>query len=161
MTWDCPVYYKVLIWHAQVKTIESFRFTRFAGGVTGVFFWGGKVIFPDFFPGVKCFFPVGNSHFGRPKTNFRRFQKWKAKQQQQQQKCPHLFLITFPTSLLQFSLFLLNFHPLSLFSLPLFFPMNTSTKISRSEISGDTLPPPRLLRHCVLRNGNVNVIRIQ
>ena len=26
-------------------------------GVTGNFFWGGKVIFPDFFPGVKYFFP--------------------------------------------------------------------------------------------------------
>ena len=52
-------------------------------GVTGKFFWGGKVIFPDFFPGVKCFFPVENFHFGRPKTNFSHFQKWKAKQKQQ------------------------------------------------------------------------------
>ena len=39
-------------------------------GVTGIFFRGGKVIFPWFIPGVKCFFPVENSHFGTPKTNF-------------------------------------------------------------------------------------------
>ena len=29
-----------------------------------IFFRGGKVIFPDFFPDVKCFFLVENSHFG-------------------------------------------------------------------------------------------------
>ena len=42
-------------------------------GVTGILFWGGKVIFPDFFPDVKCFFRVENSDFGRSKTNFRCF----------------------------------------------------------------------------------------
>ena len=47
-----------------------FLFSPFNKGVTGKIFWGGKVIFPDFFPGVKCFFPVENFHFGRPKTNF-------------------------------------------------------------------------------------------
>ena len=86
-------------------------------GVTGIFFWGGKVIFPDFFPGVKCFFPVENSHFGRPKTNFRRFQKWKKKKKK---KGPHLFFWRFPASISNFPPFLLNFHPFSLFSLPLF-----------------------------------------
>ena len=30
-----------------------------------------------FFLDVKCFFPVENSYFGRPKTNSRRFKKWK------------------------------------------------------------------------------------
>ena len=33
-------------------------------------FLRGQVIFPDFFPGVKCFFPVENFHFGRPVENF-------------------------------------------------------------------------------------------
>ena len=42
-------------------------------GVRGIFFRGGKVIFPEFFPSVKCFFSVENSHFGRPKTNFSGF----------------------------------------------------------------------------------------
>ena len=41
-------------------------------GVTGKFFWGGKVIFPDFFP-------EENFHFVRPKTNFSGFEKWQAK----------------------------------------------------------------------------------
>ena len=44
-------------------------------GVPGIFFLRGKVIFPDFFPGVKCFFPVENFHFVRPKTNFSGFEK--------------------------------------------------------------------------------------
>ena len=42
-------------------------------------FLRGQSHFSWFFPGVKCFFPVENSHFGRPKTNFCCFQKWKAK----------------------------------------------------------------------------------
>ena len=62
----------------------SFAFNRVAiyvphRGVSGIFFRRGKVVFPDFFPGVKCFFPVENSNFGRPKTNFSGFEKWKAK----------------------------------------------------------------------------------
>ena len=82
---------------------------------------GAKSFFLIFFPGVKCFFPVENSHFGWPKTNFRRFQKW----------------------ILQFSFFSSQFLPLSLFSLPLF-SRYTSAKISRSEVSGvhsAPLPP--------------------
>ena len=47
-----------------------YSFTRVCRGVTGIFFWGGKVTFPDFFPVV--------------------FQKWKAKEK----KSPHLFFIT-------------------------------------------------------------------
>ena len=39
-------------------------------GASEEYFSEGKVIFPDFFPDVKCFFPVEKSHFGRPKTNF-------------------------------------------------------------------------------------------
>ena len=60
-------------------------------GVTGKFFWGGKVIFPDFFffAGVKCFSPVQNFHFGRPKTNFSRFEKWKAKKKKKKKKKTH------------------------------------------------------------------------
>ena len=39
---------------------------------------GAKSFFLIFFLKVECFFPVGNSHFGRPKTNFSGFKKWKA-----------------------------------------------------------------------------------
>ena len=38
-------------------------------GVTGIFFRGGTVIFPDFFSRRDTLFPGGNSHFGRPKSN--------------------------------------------------------------------------------------------
>ena len=37
-------------------------------------FQRGKVIFRDFFLGLKCFFPVQNSHLGRPTTNFSGFE---------------------------------------------------------------------------------------
>ena len=73
-----------------------------------IFLWG-QSHFSWFFPGVKCFFPVENSHFGTPKTNFRRFQKWNAKKKKK--KGPHLFplFLTFPSSLFPFTIFLLFF----------------------------------------------------
>ena len=46
-------------------------------GIRGIFFRGGKAIFLEFFPGVKCYFLVENFHFGRRKTNFSGFKKWK------------------------------------------------------------------------------------
>ena len=129
-----------------------------------MFFWGGKVICPDLFPDVKCFFPVENSRFGRPKTNFRRFQKWKAKKKKKKKKGPHLFstsfylfitfpssIYNFPSSLIQFSFFSSQFLPLSHFSLPLFpfFPI-CKQKFPCQKSLGGTLPPaPRLLRHCL------------
>ena len=116
-------------------------------GVTGIFFWGGKVIFPDFFPGVKCFFPVENSHFGRPKTNFRRFQKWKAKKKKKKKKKKlyNVFLLQFSV----FHLFFSIFTPFPFFSLASFFPIRQQ-KFPRQKSRGGALPPcPRLLRHCV------------
>ena len=91
-------------------------------GITGIFFRGGKVNFPIFFPGVKCFFLVENYHFGRPKTDFSGFERWKAKKK----KGPLfiLYFVTFPPSSFNFppSLFQFSFFssPFSLFSLPLF-----------------------------------------
>ena len=135
-------------------------------GITGIFFWGGKVIFPDSFPGVKWFLPVKISHFGRSKTNFCRFQMWKAqkikstKKKKRERKSSSPLFITFPTSISnfppsllqfsQFSFFSSQFSPLFPFFPCLFFP-NTSAKLSRSEISGGALcpPAPRLLRHCM------------
>ena len=120
-------------------------------GVTGIFFWGGKVIFPDFFPGVKCFFPVENFHFGRYKTNFRWFQKWKTKKKKK--KGHHLFInffffynfptsiSNFPPSLLQFSS---QFSPLFPFFLASFFPIHQQKfpgQKSRGEGTLCPLPP--------------------
>ena len=110
-------------------------------GVTGIFFGGGKVVFPDFFLGVKCFFLVENSHFGRPKTNFRHFQKWKEKK-----KSSPLFITfspsisNFPPSLLQFSFFPPQFSPLFPFFLASFYPIRHQ-KFPRQKSLGGTLPP--------------------
>ena len=109
-------------------------------GVTGIFFWGGKVIFPDFFPGVKCFFPVENSHFGRPKTNFRRFQKWKAKKKKKKRSSP-LFL-TFSCFHFQFSTFSPQFSPLFPFFLASFFPIRQQKFPGQKSLGGHSAPPP-------------------
>ena len=95
---------------------------------------GQSHFFLIFFPGMKCFFPVENSHFGKLKTNFGRFQKWKAKKKKKK-KGPHLFLYKF------FLLFFSIFTPFPFFPC-LFFPRYTSAKISQSEVLGGTLPPP-------------------
>ena len=118
------------------------------GRITGIFFWGGKVIFPDFFPVVKCFFPVENSHFGRPKNKFSPFfksekQKKNTKKAKTKKKVLSSFCnfstFLFPIFHLpfyNFSSFLLNFHPFSLFSLPLF-----SRYVSKN-FPVRSLPPP-------------------
>ena len=93
-------------------------------GITGIFFRGGKVILPDCFPDVKCFFPVENSNFGTPKTNFRRRQKWKAKKKKKKKKGSSPLFIAFPTLPVQifhfpfhqFPSLLLNFYPFSFFT---------------------------------------------
>ena len=106
-------------------------------------FLRGQSHFSWFFFRRKMPFPGRKFRFGRPKTNFRHFQKWKKK------KGPHLFFITFllPYPIFHlpfyhFPSFLLNFHPFPFF-LSLFFP-DTSAKISRSEVSGGggALPLP-------------------
>ena len=79
-----------------------------ARGITGKIFWGGKVIFPDFFfPAWNAFFPVENFHIGRPKTNFSGFEKLKA-------KGSSLHSVTFPPSIFHFLPSLLQFSLLFL-----------------------------------------------
>ena len=58
---------------------------RWYPGAQEEYFSQGKVIFL-IFPSVKCLFPVENSHFGTPKTNFSGFDKWKAKSKKQKKK---------------------------------------------------------------------------
>ena len=133
-----------LAWLLPLWWKPHYRYTKFCErqahrpkGVTSIFFWGGKVIFPDFFPDVKCFFPVENSDFGRPKknskTNFCRFQKWKAKKKKKKKKKKkdltsfYNFSTSnsnFPPSLSQFSFFSSQFFsPFLPFFLASFFPI--------------------------------------
>ena len=114
-----------------------------ARGVRGIFFWGGKVIFPDFFPGLKCFIPEGNSHFGRPKTNFSCFEKWKEKKEKKKRSPPHF--VTFLLPLFQFSTFPFSIFLLFCSIFPCLYFSGRSAEISRSEVSGGgghSAPPP-------------------
>ena len=115
-------------------------------GITRIFFRGGKVIFPDFFPGVKCFFPVENSHFATPKKISVILKSEKQKKKKKEKKSSPYFA-TFPPSIFNFPpsffsfffdfpSFLLHF----LFFLASLFPVGQQ-KISRWEVSGGTLPP--------------------
>ena len=86
--------------------------------------------------------PVANFHFGRPKTNFSHFEKWKAKKKKKKEVLSSF--CNFPFFHFQFSTFLftifLLFFSISHPPFPcLFFP-GRSAKISWSEVSG--LCPP-------------------
>ena len=102
-----------------ISTSVTERWNIFRGG------GGGKVIFPDFFPEVKCFFPVENSHFGRPKTNFQISVVLKSEKQKGGKKKVLLSFCNFPPpSIVNFPPFLFQFSsfssPFSLFSCPSF-----------------------------------------
>ena len=106
--------------------------------ITGFFSEGAKSFFLIFFPGVKCFFPVETFHFGRPKTNFRHFEKWKAKK-----KSPLLILALFPPSISIFHLpFTSPFYPLFHFFLASFFPIGQQKFPSQNFLGGHTAPLP-------------------
>ena len=96
------------LWMQNDTVTQSFYLIRifYGRGIRGIFFSGGKgkVIFP----GVKCFFQVENSHFGRPKTNFSVFKS--EKQKKKKKKYSHL---TFLSSI---SIFHLPFFWFSFFS---------------------------------------------
>ena len=90
-------------------------------GVTGKFFWGGKVIYPDFFPGVKCFFPDRKFPFWYTQKKFlailkSKMQKKKIKNKKIKGPLPILEL--FPPFIFNYPFFFLP--PFSIFSLPLF-----------------------------------------
>ena len=92
---------------------------------------------------MKCFFPVENSRFGRPKTNFRCFQKWKAKKKKRKKILTHFY--NFSSFHFQFSTFpsvILNFHP---FSVASFFPIRQQKfpgQKSLGALCPTSCPPP-------------------
>ena len=114
-------------------------------------FLRGQSYFPDFFPGVKCFFLVENYHFGRPKTNFSGFEKWEAKKK----KGPLLIfppsIFNFPPSLLQFSFFSSQFSSLFPFFLASFFPV-CQQKFSSQKSLGALCPPACYATACNFLN---------
>ena len=120
-------------------------------GVRGKFSEGAKTFFLLFFLRTKCLFPVENFLFGRPKTNFRGFEKWQ-KSDVLSSFCNFAsFIFNFPPSLFQFSFFSSPFSLTSPFFPCLSFP-GRSAEISWSEVSGGggaLFPwPPPPLRHC-------------
>ena len=121
-------------WYKQLKD-----WTNSKQGHNRKIFLRGKVIFPDFFPGVKCFFPSRKFSFWYTQNKFLPF--WKVRCKKKKKTSPHfgtLFLIPF-------SIFLLFFPPpFSVFSLPLF--PGRSAEISQSEVSGGH-SAPHLLRN--------------
>ena len=98
---------------------------------------GGKVIFPDFsrrkmlFPGKKMPILVD------PKTNFRRFQKWKAKKKKKKKGLTSNFppSLAFPCTIL-FPFFSSQFSPI----FPFF--LIRQQKFPGQKSLGGTLPPP-------------------
>ena len=98
------------------------------------------------FPGVKCFFPVENSYFGRPKTNFSGFEKWKARKK----SSPHF--VTFSPSIFNFSPSPFRFSsfsaPFSLFFLASIFPVGQLKFPGQKSLVG-TMPPACYTPLCV------------
>ena len=125
--------------------------------------------FPDFFPSVKFFSPVENFHFGRPKTSFGGFEKWKAKKKKKKKRkrkrkekkkeksSPHFppFIslsnfssFHFQFSIFPFTIFLLFFSIFLPFFLASFFPVGQQKFPGQKFLGGALCPLPRLLRHC-------------
>ena len=133
-------------------------------GVTGKFFWGGKVIFPDFFPGVKCFFPGRKFPFWYTQNKFDSFWKVKSKKTKNKNKKKPLLILELGTiiavlksgnqkkrkkkvlssfknfSLLPFSIFLLFFPPFQFFPCH-FFPIGQQ-KFPGQKSRGALCTPP-------------------
>ena len=89
-----------------------------AGAYWGKFFRGGKVIFPEFFPCVKCFFPIENSQVPKNKNKTKQ-NKTKTRSSPHFATFPPIF--NFPPSLFRFSFSIFPFF--FFFSFPLFSPI--------------------------------------
>ena len=133
-------------------------------GVRRISFKWGKVSFPDFFPGVQCFFPVENSHFGTPKTNFSGLKSEKQKKKEGPpphfSTCPSIF--NFPP-FLSFFIFLLfcSSFPFFLASL---FPVGQH-KFPGQKYQGGTLSPappvmPLITMHASICPASYSLVRI-
>ena len=108
-----------------------------ASGIKGIFFRGGKVTFPDFFPAWNMLFPGKNCSFWLTPNKFQWFQKVTSK---------NLFPIHFQFPPLPFQIFLLFLSIFPFFLAPLF-PVGQQ-KFSGENVMGALCPvPPCLLCH--------------
>ena len=146
---QCPLFHPHPISNWNIKSISR--------GVTGIFFWGGKIIFPDFFPGVKCFFSQKKiPTLVDPKQIAFVFKSENQKKKKKKKKKVlisfynfshlHFKFSTFPFTI--FLLFFSIFTPFPFF--PCLFFSRYAAKTSQSEVSEGALcpPAPRLLCHC-------------
>ena len=105
------------------------------------FFFSSSFFFP--FSSVKRFFLVENSHFGRPKTNFTGFEKWKERKEKKVPLCIWLFPLPFQVhfSTFPFSIFLLFFSLFPFFLASLF--QVRQQKFPDEKCRGELpIPPP-------------------
>ena len=111
-------------------------------------FLRGQSNFSWFISRRDMLFPGSNFHFGRPKTNFSRLEKWKEKKRKKKPSSFPFFHFQFFTFLFTILFFSSPFSPFPFFSLPLFFLVGQHKFPIRS-LGGAPcpLPPPRLLRH--------------
>ena len=132
---------------AKVCARENMRDSWFENRLV---FWGAKSFCLIIFPGVKCFFPIENFHFSRPRTNFRHFQKWKEKKKKKKVltffytfSYFHFQFSTFPFTI--FLLFFWSFHPFPFFPC-LFFPIRQQKFPGQKSLGGGgqgaLCPPP-------------------
>ena len=120
-------------------------------------FRGGKVIFPGFFPSMKCFFLVENSHFGRPKTNFSSFEKWKEEEEEEKKRSSPHFL-TFPPAILNFPPSLFGFFLLFCFIFHFFLAslfLIVQQKFPGQSLWGSTRPPAPNPPACYATDSNL------
>ena len=94
-------------------------------GVRGIFFRGGQSHFSCFFPGVKCFFPVENSHLVDPKQISVVFKSEK----KEKRSSPHF--LTFRPSIFNLHLPFFDF-PSFLLYFPFFPCLSFSGRVSRN-----------------------------
>ena len=136
--WDAVIKMLLVLCRLFTPGIYNRKFSQqqyhhlYIRGVTGKFFWVGKVIFPDFFSWHEILFPSRKFPFCWTQNKFWCFGEKKVLSSFVTFP-PSIF--NFPSSLLQFSFFSSQFSPLFPFFLASFFP-GRSAQISRSQVSG-------------------------
>ena len=79
--------HRSFVWIYSQLQIHTMLYVKSGLGCNNkIFLRGAKSFFLIFFRAWNAFFPVENFHFGTPKTNFSRFEKWKKKKKKNHPK---------------------------------------------------------------------------